>query len=59
MAVRVYGETAVVTYRSTDKGMYKDMDISGQYRWTDVFVKQGGQWRIVSTQGTPIVAPKE
>ncbi|WP_460761238.1 nuclear transport factor 2 family protein [Lysobacter fragariae] len=57
MVVRVYGDTAVVTYRSTDKGTYKDKDISGQYRWTDVFVKQRGHWWIVSTQGTPIQAP--
>ena len=42
MSVRVYGDTAVVSYRSTDKGMYKDTDISGQSRWTDVFVKQKG-----------------
>jgi ketosteroid isomerase-like protein len=54
MAVRVYGDAAIVSYRSTDKGMYKDTDISGQYRWTDVFVKQKGEWRIVATQGTPI-----
>jgi len=54
MVVRLYGDTAVVTYRSTDKGTYKGNDISGKYRWTDVFVKQRGQWRIVSTQGTPI-----
>lgn len=54
MTVRVYGDAAVVSYRSTDKGTYKDTDISGQYRWTDVFVKQKGQWRIVATQGTRI-----
>ena len=54
MAVRVYGDAAVVSYRSTDKGTYKDTDISGQYRWTDVFVKQKGRWRIVATQGTRI-----
>ena len=58
MSVRVYGDTAVVSYRSTDKGMYKDTDISGQYRWTDVFVKQKGEWRIVATQGTPIAPMK-
>ncbi|HEV8693957.1 MAG TPA: nuclear transport factor 2 family protein [Lysobacter sp.] len=57
MDVRVYGNAAVVTYRSTDKGTYKDKDISGQYRWTDVFIKEGGKWRIVSTQGTPIATP--
>ena len=57
MDVRVYGNAEVVSYRSTDKGTNKDKDISGQYRWTDVFVKEGGKWRIVSTQGTPVATP--
>jgi ketosteroid isomerase-like protein len=57
MKVRVYGDTAVVTYGSTDKGSYKGKDISGRYRWTDVFVNRNGHWQIVSGQGTPI-APK-
>ncbi len=35
MKVQSYGNAAVVTYRSTDKGTYKDKDISGEYRWTD------------------------
>jgi ketosteroid isomerase-like protein len=52
MKVQVYGDAAVVTYRSTDKGKYKDFDISGQYRWIDVFVKRNGRWQIVATQGT-------
>jgi ketosteroid isomerase-like protein len=55
MKVQVYGDAAVVTYRSTDKGKYKDFDISGQYRWTDVFVKQKGHWQLVSTHGTRIM----
>ena len=57
MQVRVYGDAAVVTYGSTDHGTYKGTDISGQYRWTDVFVKQGGRWRIVASQGTPVPPP--
>ena len=48
---------AVVTYRSTDHGTYNGKDISGQYRWTDVFVKHNGQWQVVSTQGTHITPP--
>ena len=36
--VQVYGDTAVVTYSSNDKGTYKGKDISGKTRWTDVFV---------------------
>jgi ketosteroid isomerase-like protein len=54
MKVQVYRDTAVVTYRSTDKGNYKGNDISGRYRWTDVFVKRNGRWQVVSTQGTRI-----
>ena len=54
MKVRVFGEAAVVTYTTTDKGKYKGRDISGRYRWTDMFVRRGGKWQIVAGQGTPI-----
>jgi len=57
MKVLVYGDTAVVTYKTTDKGTYKGRDLSGQYRWTDVFVKQNGKWQLISGQGTPIQKP--
>ena len=40
--VQVYGDTAVVTYSSNDKGTYKGKDISGKTRWTDVFVNHNG-----------------
>jgi ketosteroid isomerase-like protein len=55
MKVQMFGDTAVVTYMSMDKGTYKGRDISGQYRWTDVFVKMGGKWKLVAGQGTPIM----
>ena len=54
LKVRVFGESALVTYSTTDKGKYKGRDISGRYRWTDVFVRRAGKWQIVSSQGTPI-----
>ena len=54
MKVRVFGESAIATYMTTDKGNYKGQDISGQYRWTDVFVRRGDKWQIVAAQGTPI-----
>jgi hypothetical protein len=44
----------VVTYGTTDKGSYKGKDISGNYRWTDVFVKRNGRWQIVAGQGTRV-----
>lgn len=57
MKVRAYGDAAVVTYVTNDKGKYKGQDISGHYRWTDVFVRSGGTWQIVAGQGTPIQPP--
>jgi len=55
MKVRRFGNTAIVTYTTMDKGMFKGRDISGQYRWIDVFVKTGAKWKLVAGQGTPIM----
>ena len=56
--VRVFGETAIVTGLLTLKGMVLDKDISGDYRWTRVYNKKGGDWQCVSEQHT-YVLPKE
>ena len=55
MKVQVYGNTAIANYRTTDKGKFKDMDISGLYRWTDVFVKQNNNWQLVAGHGSKIM----
>ena len=47
-------DMAVLVYRTDDKGTYKGKDITGQYRWLDVFVKRGGKWQIAIDQGTQI-----
>jgi hypothetical protein len=55
MKVLVAGaDMAVVVYRTNDKGTYKGKDITGEYRWVDVFVKRDGQWQIAIDQGTQI-----
>ncbi len=54
MKVRIYGDTAVVTGRVTTKGQYKGKDISGQFRFTDVFVKRNGKWQAVASHGSRI-----
>ena len=54
MKVRVYGEAAVVLGRNTVKEQYKGKDISGQYRFTDTWVKKEGRWQCVATAGTKI-----
>ena len=55
--VRVYGDTAVVTGRSTQKGLENGKDYSGNYWFTRVYVKQKGQWLTVALQTTPIEKP--
>ncbi len=54
LKVRIFHDAAVVTSRTTDKCTYKGEDASGQFRWTDVFVKQGTEWKLVSSHGTKI-----
>ena len=56
--MRVYGKTAVVTGLSTIKGTYQKKDISGKYRFIDVFVKKKkkSEWKVVATQVTAITA---
>jgi len=54
MQVHLHGDTAIVTYRSWDKGIYEGQAFEGRNRWTDVFVKQGKAWRLVASQGTAL-----
>jgi ketosteroid isomerase-like protein len=56
MKVRVYGDVAVVTGRNTIKGVWEDIkrDISGPYRFTDVFVRRNGSWQCVTSQSSRV-----
>jgi ketosteroid isomerase-like protein len=47
--VRINGDTAVVTGRSTFRGRYKGWSMSGQYQYTDVLVKRHGAWQAVGS----------
>jgi len=56
LKIRVYGNTAIVTGRSTQKGKENGTDYSGDYRFTRVYVKQNGRWLTVALQ-TTLVQP--
>jgi hypothetical protein len=52
--VRSYGNTAVMNATATIKGTMKGNDISGTYRITQVWVKQGGGWKVANMQSTKV-----
>ena len=54
--VHVYGDVAVVTGRNTIKGVWEDIkrDVSGPYRFTDVFVRRNGRWQCVASQSSRV-----
>ena len=52
--VRINGDTAVVTGRSTFRGRYKGWSMSGQYQYTDVLVKRRGAWKAVGSHITAL-----
>ena len=58
--VHVYGDNvAVVTGLSTvGKGTHRGKDFSGQFRYTNVWVKGPEGWQIVSSQCTPVKVKK-
>ena len=54
--VRVYGNTAVVSYRSNSTMERQGKGTTTLARTTDVYVKQNGQWRDVVHQVTALPA---
>jgi ketosteroid isomerase-like protein len=55
LKVRVYGDTAVVTGKSSAKGTIGGRELKGPVMFTRVYVKQNGKWLSVAFQQTPIV----
>ena len=50
--VRVFGDTAVVTFGEKETSRTGKDDTSGRSLWTEVFVKRDGRWQVVAEQGT-------
>jgi ketosteroid isomerase-like protein len=57
--VQDFGNLAVVTGRLVEKAQYKNADISGTYRFTDVWVKRQDKWQHVAGQETLVSTPAE
>jgi len=52
LKVRVYGNAAVATYKDTYDAMFKGEHRTRTVISTDTFVKMGGEWKEVASQGT-------
>ena len=56
--VNVYLNTAVAIGRDTVRAHYQGRDISGQYRFSNMYVERGGRWAVVATHASRL-APTE
>jgi ketosteroid isomerase-like protein len=54
LKIRTYNDVAVVVGIATITAKTGDKDESGKYAFTDMFVKQRGEWKAVSSQATPV-----
>jgi len=50
--VQDYGNVSFVTGSLLEKAQYKNSDIGGTYRFTDVWAKPKGKWEHVAGQET-------
>lgn len=57
MKVMLYDKTAVVTGRVTTRRMVKGAPVTGQSRFTDVFVWRQGRWQLVAGHSSRIRTP--
>jgi len=56
LRVRLYGDTGIVIGEGLLKAQKGNQDLlGGKFVWTDTFVKQAGQWKVVASQITPVL----
>lgn len=56
LQVRIHGETGIVIGQGTISARKGQQNLlGGNFVWTDTFVKQGGKWKVVASQITPVL----
>jgi ketosteroid isomerase-like protein len=56
LQVRLYGDTGIVLGEGIIKAHRGRQDLlGGKFVWTDTFVKQGGEWKVIASQITPVL----
>ncbi len=52
----LYGETGIVVGEGTVRAQKGKQDLlGGKFVWTDTFVRQSGQWKVVASQITSVL----
>lgn len=54
MKIQVYGKTAVITGFVNVTGLLKDKEFNLRLRYTDVYVRKKGKWKLVAWQSLKI-----
>jgi uncharacterized protein (TIGR02246 family) len=57
VSVAVLGDMALVKFYQNEKSKLGEENSGGRYAFTDVWVKRDGEWRAISSQGTPVILP--
>jgi ketosteroid isomerase-like protein len=55
--VRLYGDVALLSGRTRMTGKYRGQPFTSHYRYIDVYVRRGGEWKVVSVQISRIPSP--
>ena len=56
LQVRLYGDTGIVVGEGIVKAREgKQNLLDGKFVWTDTFVNEGGQWKVIASQITPVL----
>ena len=55
--IEVRGDVALLTGRTDLRGRYDGREFRSHYRYTDVYAREDGQWRVIRVQVTELAEP--
>jgi ketosteroid isomerase-like protein len=51
------GRTVIKNGKYKDPSVSRPIDISGEYRFLDVYARRNGKWQVIASQATKVAAP--